>query len=221
MAIVSRYWNQIRETNASLEIIFLYFCLVSITNQSGLSNYFPADSIVIIILLFGFLIFFKKMNRKTLFLAKGITKGLIGWSALFVLFSTLGLATWFYFQEGNPYARLMPEAPIPLFILLGIGFAFINAAFEEGLFRSIFFVHFSEMLGSFPAIIMQAIWFSLLHYQSGFPSGSIGILLTFLFGSLMGYLVHRTRGILIPVVIHAFADFSLFILILMRMNNLF
>ncbi len=207
MAIVSRYWNQIRETNASLEIIFLYLCLVYITNQSGLNNYSPADSIVIIILLFGFLIFFKKMNRKTLFLAKGNTKGLIGWSVLFALFSTLGLATWFYFQEGSPYARLMPEAPIPLLILLGIGFALINAAFEEGLFRSIFFVHFSEILGSVPAIIRQAIWFSLLHYQSGFPSGIVGILLTFLFGSLMVYLMHRSRRILILVVIHTFADF--------------
>ena len=63
------------------------------------------------------------------------------------------------------------------------------------------------------ALILQSIWFGLLHYQAGFPSGEIGIILTFSFGMMMGYLVHRTKGILLPVMIQVVADFSLFILI--------
>jgi len=137
------------------------------------------------------------------------------------LVSTLALVTWFYFLNGNPYAEMMPNVPIFLLIALGLGFALINAFLEEGLFRSIFFSLFSKELGIAAAIVLQAVWFGFLHYQSAFPSGTIGIVLTFLFGSLLGYLVHRTRGILIPILIYIFADFSLFILIVMRMNNLF
>ena len=48
----------------------------------------------------------------------------------------------------------------------------------------------------------------------------IGILLTFAFGLMMGYLVKRTEGLLIPVVVHFFADLGIFILVVLKMRNI-
>jgi membrane protease YdiL (CAAX protease family) len=75
-------------------------------------------------------------------------------------------------------------------------------------------------MGFSAALILQAIWFSFLHYQAGFPSGVLGILLTFIFGIMMGYLVKRTRGLMLSIVVHVVADFVVFMLILLRMQNL-
>lgn len=221
LAILSRYWNAISNLNDPLEIVFLYLLLTYLTGKLGLSNYFPANNIVIIFALFGFLFLFKKQSRNSLYFIKGNTKGLWGLSILFALLSALGLATWFYFFDGNPHAEFMPNVPMFALFPMGLGFAFINAVFEEGLFRSIFLTRFSKVIGITAAIFLQAIWFSFLHFQSGFPSGVSGIVLTFLFGSVMGYLVFRTQGILVPILIHLFADFTLFVLIVLRMNNLF
>lgn len=80
--------------------------------------------------------------------------------------------------------------------------------------------HFSNFMGFSAALILQAIWFSFLHYQAGFPSGVLGILLTFIFGIMMGYLVKRTRGLMLSIVVHVVADFVVFMLILLRMQNL-
>jgi membrane protease YdiL (CAAX protease family) len=154
-----------------------------------------------------------------LFLIRGNIKGTIGIIFLISLLAIVSLAAWFIVLKENPYARFIPDVPMLFLIPLGIGFAIINAVHEEGIFRSIFLAYFSREIGFGWAIVLQSIWFSFLHYQSGFPSGTIGIGLTFVFGLMMGYLVYRTKGVLVPIVIHALADFSIFLLVILRMQN--
>ncbi|MFQ5605917.1 MAG: type II CAAX prenyl endopeptidase Rce1 family protein, partial [bacterium] len=62
-------------------------------------------------------------------------------------------------------------------------------------------------------------WFSCLHFQVGFPSGFIGMGLTFVFGLMMAYLVGRTNGLLLPVVIHFLADVTVVSLVVLRMGG--
>ena len=218
--LVSRYWKLISFLHGTLEIILLYLTLSYLLNQIGLDDFFPANVLITIILLYIFLIFLKKFDGKKLYLTGGNRTKTIGLIILFTALSIVSLAAWFILQKGNPYAHFIPDVPLLALIPLGIGFAIINAFHEEGLFRSIFLVHFSGEIGFAEAIVLQSIWFSFLHYQSGFPSGIIGIGLTFVFGLMMGYLVYRTRGLLVPIIIHALADFCIFLLIILRMKNL-
>jgi len=185
-----------------------------------IENYFPANTVIIICFLYLFLLVLKKSNRSTLFFQLGDRKGTLTIALLFSIISIFFLAFWFLNQDANPYVKFIPDVSLFLLIPLGIGFAFINAFYEESLFRSILLSQFSEQVGLIPAIFLQSIWFSFLHFQSGFPSGIIGILLTFVFGLMMGYLVKRTKGLLIPIVVHFFADLSIFILVVLEMKNL-
>ena len=43
----------------------------------------------------------------------------------------------------------------------------------------------------------------------------------FIFGIMMGVVVRQTRGLLLAVVIHAIADFWIFLLIILRMQGMF
>ena len=217
---VSRYWKSINFLHNGFEIIFLYLSISYLLNYLKIDNYFPANIIIIICFLYLFLFVFKKSDRKTLFFQLGNRKGTLGIALIFSILSIFSLAFWFLNQDTNPYVKFIPDVSLFLLIPVGIGFAIINAFYEESLFRSILLSQFSEQIGIIPAIFLQAIWFSFLHYQSGFPSGIIGILLTFVFGLMMGYLVKQTKGLLIPIIIHFFADLSIFILVILKMKNL-
>jgi len=218
--LISRHWKAISFFHEAIEIILLYLTLFYLLEQISVSKYFPADNVFIIIAMYFFLLVLKKQNRQKFYFVKGSIKSTAGVIILFAFLSIVSLTVWFIFHKGNPHAKFIPGLPIPLLIPLGIGFAIINGCYEEGLFRSIFLATFSEQLGFGWAILLQSIWFSFLHYQSGFPSGIIGIGLTFVFGLMMGYLVYRTKGLLVPIMTHAVADFSIFLLVILRMQNL-
>jgi membrane protease YdiL (CAAX protease family) len=215
----SRHWKAIAFFSETFEIILLLFSILYLWHEIGLEKLFPANNIATLILLYLFLTRLKRIDRTELFLVRGNSKGTLLFIILFSLLSIISLATWFIFQNENPYVEFIPNLPIPVLIISGIGFAIINAIYEEGIFRSILFSYFSKELGVIGAAILQSIWFSLLHYQAGFPSGIIGIGLTFIFGLMMGYLVYRTRGLLVPIIIHALADFAIFILVILKMHN--
>lgn len=218
--IFSKYIKNVKFLNDTLEIIFLFLLIIFLFNRIGLDNLFPLNHVISIILLYFFLCHVKKISPSKLYLKIGNIKQTVWMSMIIILCSVIGLSVWFILQKDNPYAEMIPKAPTILLILMGIGFAIINSIYEEGIFRSILFSHFSKEMGLISALILQSIWFSFLHYQAGFPSGEIGIILTFIFGLIMGYLVHRTNGILIPVIIHAVADFSVFLLVVFRIKGL-
>ena len=216
---ISRFWKPIKSFNETFEIIFLFLAVSYLLNQIGLDNFFPANIIIIISFLYLFLFVFKKSDRTKLFFKFGTIKENAALVILFSLLSIIFLTAWFLNQQGNPYVKFIPDVPTYFLIPMGIGFAIINAFYEESLFRSILLSHISSQVGFIPAMILQAIWFSFLHFQSGFPSGFLGIILTFIFGLMMGIIVKRTKGIFIPIIIHFFADLSIFILIILRMKN--
>jgi membrane protease YdiL (CAAX protease family) len=218
--LISRHWNALKIFNEALEIILLFIVLNYLLSELGVDKFFPANNAIVIILLFAFLLILKKSGRQKLFLIRGDTKGVLAISLFFAVLAIASLAVWFLFQKQNPHAKFIPDVPLVFLIPLGIGFSILNAIYEEGIFRSILLSHFTDQLGFAWAVVLQAAWFSFLHFQSGFPSGIIGIGLTFVFGVMMGYLVFRTRGFLIPILIHTVADFSIFILISLRMKEL-
>ena len=219
LVIIAHVSSAFKSMRNTFEVIFLFFLLAELFNIIGIRDYFPADIFLIIISLYAYLFIFKKYTRKNLFLIKGNLKGVLWVTLVCSVVSVFALSAWFYFQRDNQYAEFIPSLSLYVLIPVGIGFAIINACYEEGFFRSILLSIFSDTIGSSAAIVLQSLWFSFLHYQSGFPSGVLGIVLTFIFGVMMGYLVRRTKGVLLVVSIHSIADFVIFLLIILRMNN--
>jgi len=219
--VFSRYPVWLQRISPVLEILFLFLAVNRLQELLRLSVIFPVNHLITLALLYGFVLLFRKFDRSALFLSPGKVSGNFWLAAIFTVLSLTGLAWWFKELAVNPYARFIPDLPIRFLLPLGVGFAVINSIYEEGMFRSIFMGSFDQLFHPRIALILQAIWFSFLHYQSGFPAGILGMMLTFIFGIMMGVVVRRTRGLLLAVVIHAIADFWIFLLIVLRMQGMF
>lgn len=218
--ILTKYVGKLEFLNDTLEIIFLYVLIDFLLGRIGLDRFFPLNHMVLIGFLYFFLFYLKKTDASRSYLKAGKPKNTVLIGVVFAMISVIGLSIWFILQKNNPHAGMLPELPLALLILTGIGFAIINSIYEEGIFRGIFFSYFSRETGTAPGLVLQAIWFSFFHYRAGFPSGETGVVLTFGFGIMMGYLVFRTRGILVPVIIHFVVDLTVFFLILSRIKGL-
>ncbi|KAG7338034.1 CAAX protease self-immunity-domain containing protein [Nitzschia inconspicua] len=90
--------------------------------------------------------------------------------------------------------------------------AFINAVCEEVTFRWFWWQEFEVFYGdSITANIAQATIFGIWHYH-GIPSGMAGVVLTFVYGWMMGELKERLGGggLLLPILAHTLADYYIF-----------
>lgn len=219
--VISRYPVVLQKISPVLEILFLFLVVNRLLELLGLSVIFPVNHLITLILLYGFVLLFRKFDRSALYLCSGKMSGNFWLAAVFTVLSVTGLAWWFKELVTNPYARFILGLPVHFLLPLGIGFAVINSIYEEGIFRSIFLGYLDQLFSPRFALVLQGIWFSFLHYQSGFPAGITDMIMTFIFGIMMGVLVRRTRGLLLAIVIHAIADFWIFLLIVLRMQGRF
>ncbi len=94
-----------------------------------------------------------------------------------------------------------------LCILIPI-FGLTNAFAEEALYRGIIQ---ETLMNVFPkkimlVILLQASAFAAAHVAFGFPNGKLGYIMTFFYGSILGYLRFRTKGMLSPYLTHVAAD---------------
>jgi membrane protease YdiL (CAAX protease family) len=91
-------------------------------------------------------------------------------------------------------------------VLLGVGFAVFNAAWEEMIWRGVVFDALERTrLPTGTVVLMQAVSFGVIHLH-GFPSGSVGILLASAYGAVLGVLRAQTEPVS-PVCHHAVTDF--------------
>jgi CAAX protease family protein len=126
--------------------------------------------------------------------------------------SAVSLLLWFKLAhpDVSGKAGLIPQWSAARLLLLGFGFALVNAAVEEMIWRGIIFDGLQRTgLRSASVVLLQAISFGVIHLH-GFPSGSLGILLASAYGVILGLLRAQTRGLLVPFVTHAVTDFSIF-----------
>jgi membrane protease YdiL (CAAX protease family) len=217
--VFSRYLDWFQRPYPVLEILFLFLAVNRLLDILGLSVIFPVNHLITLVLLYGFILRLRKFDRAVLFLHFGKVSGNFWLVTIFTVLSLIGLAWWFRGLAVNPYARFIPQLPFHFLLPLGIGFAVINSIYEEGIFRSIFLGYLNQLFQPRIALFLQALWFSFLHYQSGFPAGIIGVIMTLIFGLMMGILVRRTRGLLLAIVVHSIADFWIFLLIVLRMQG--
>jgi membrane protease YdiL (CAAX protease family) len=133
--------------------------------------------------------------------------------ALTALVSALALVLWALWTDYLGVATQMlasfKTAPRWFSILIMVpGFALVNAAAEELVYRGVLFDALEEGWGGAPwaLLTLQASAFAAAHYAAGFPNGRLGYLMVFVYALMLGYLRRRTGGIVAPYVAHVCAD---------------
>lgn len=145
-----------------------------------------------------------------------ISKGIFILMLITVFVSTLALIGWYRFMKPdlNIYLGWIQDMPLALITFAGLGFALLNSVIEEFSFRGIIMDGMDSAFNiPVVSIIFQAGAFGMMHYVAGFPKGIIGVLMTFIYGILLGIICNRSKGMMSPVVTHFFADLTIFIIL--------
>jgi membrane protease YdiL (CAAX protease family) len=126
----------------------------------------------------------------------------------FAVLSIAGLAWWYFFiaEHPHPISDMLPPWSTTALLAAVPVVATANGIFEELLARVILQSEARRVAGAWPAIVFQAALFGTMHYQAGFPSGWVGVGLTFTFGFVMGILTHTTRSVWPAVAVHILCD---------------
>lgn len=132
-------------------------------------------------------------------------------ATVFVSVTALILWTVFTKPDLRRHLALVPKMPLWIYPFTAIGFAFLNAAMEEIIFRGVMLEVLDSALGeNHWSVGAQAVSFAALHYLAGFPNGVLGFLMVFVYGVMLGMVRRRSRGLLAPWVAHLAADIAIF-----------
>lgn len=146
--------------------------------------------------------------------------------ALISFGSGIALILWAYWSNNlSSGTQIMKELSdnhssyLILLILIPL-FALVNAFSEEFIYRGIIQEGFQKILPNPPlvSIFLSALTFAATHVQHGFPNGKLGYLMTLIYGVLLGILRIKTKGILLPYVIHVTSDLTIGYLLWFLMN---
>ena len=96
------------------------------------------------------------------------------------------------------------------FILVGLGWALLSAASEETIYRGFLMSRLEENVGPKGAVFLQALLFTIAHIWTKIPFGFWALLLIFVFGMVMGWLVKKTQGLFAAVYVHFCVDLAMF-----------
>jgi membrane protease YdiL (CAAX protease family) len=137
-------------------------------------------------------------------------------TVLFALAAAGGVTAWRFLAHPdlNRFRAFVP-ADVPLWLLpLGIViYAFLNAAYEEIVWRGVLMESLEAAFGrGMTSLFLQAAGFGLWHFR-GFPNGWLGVGLAAVFALMMGILRRKSSGMLAPWVAHVFADVTIYILV--------
>lgn len=130
--------------------------------------------------------------------------------------SSLALYVWTIITRPNlnDLFSFIPNQSLSALLIVGVGFALANAFVEESIYRGILWQAFGELFkGPVVIILLQAAIFGLAHLH-GFPRGASGVTLAFIYGIMLGWVRYRSKGLLAPMVIHLFADFTIYLILL-------
>jgi hypothetical protein len=131
---------------------------------------------------------------------------------LTVLVSASALVVWYQLARPDVAMLRARIAPLPLVVvpLAGIGFATVNAAAEEAVYRGFIQCALESSIGlGVAALLLQALAFGLAHIN-GFPRGAAGVVLAFVYGLMLGIVRRRAGGMFAPWAAHVCADLVIF-----------
>ncbi len=133
-------------------------------------------------------------------------------TVLTVVLSAFGLWIWFVIVEPDlgRFARALPTTSVIYLIPIGLGFAVLNAAVEESIFRGIVLQALDSAFGrGWLSLVVHALAFGLVHFR-GIPDGWIGVAMAAVYGLMLGAIRRRSGGLLGPIAAHICADLVIF-----------
>ncbi len=142
-------------------------------------------------------------------------------STAVVIISAAALFLWQRLSRPDLSVQLasMPVLPVWLYPAAGLGFALVNAALEEFVFRGVLVESFDSAFGPVPAsVAFQGMLFGAMHYLHGFPNGWLGVLLAGSYGLMLGMLRRRSQGMLVPWLTHVVADIVIFAILAVQLR---
>jgi membrane protease YdiL (CAAX protease family) len=199
--------------------------VIWITGQTLISilRYWPISLIFPILVYYSIVLLYKKNALKEYIPIGDITKRTILLIVMVSVVSILALMVWFFLLHPNKeqYAALFPKVNTFILPFVGLGFAIINSLIEELMFRGIIYNNIEKYISNnkILIILLQSIPFATLHYIGGFPNGYFGILLTFIYGILLGEIRSISKGLLAPIIAHIFTDFIIFYIVYFLINK--
>jgi len=123
------------------------------------------------------------------------------WSTF--VFMTVGLAVYPWFLRSSSLTPLLFLEYAPIFLIYAVSNAFVEETFFRGLAQNFF----SRKAPIIFSILLQAIFFSLIHVYSPMSSNvPLFVFITFILGLLWGYLTNKYRSLVPAIVLHVVAD---------------
>jgi membrane protease YdiL (CAAX protease family) len=142
-----------------------------------------------------------------------LTSDIIALILATIVISSIALVSWYLLLRPNisSHLAMIPKMPTWLLPLACLGFAMLNAAMEEIVFRGIIMQALDSALGAGNlTVVIQAGLFAAFHYVAGFPNGTWGFVMVFVYGLMLGVLRRRSQGILASWIAHVLADVTIF-----------
>ena len=135
----------------------------------------------------------------------------IAWTVAIITASSAALVLWFRWARPDvaDLARQLPRAGPAQFVLLGLGFALLNAGLEEAVFRGVFQEALTAEWGPWWGAALQGVLFGVVHAR-GFPRGAVGMAMASAYGVALGLLRLRSGGLGASYVAHVCADATIF-----------
>jgi membrane protease YdiL (CAAX protease family) len=85
---------------------------------------------------------------------------------------------------------------------------------EEIVFRGVFMQALDSAFGADGmSVTIQAWLFGAMHYREGFPNGGWGLAMACVYGIMLGTIRRRSKGMLAPWLVHAWADLVIFVIL--------
>lgn len=166
-ALMVRACKALSDWHMSFEIIAISFVLVLVFQITGMYRVFFVTHIITLAVFYGYIVLVRKFASVLSLLRTGRIRDFILMASAFAVIPIVFLMLWFFNQTGNPHEQYLPNISVGWLLPLGIGLALLNGLYEEGIYRGLLFPAFENAMGFILALVMQAVWFSFLHYQAG------------------------------------------------------
>ena len=135
-----------------------------------------------------------------------------------VVISAVALLSWYVVARpdlADLVRTFVPNWSLWLLVPGALLLSIVNAATEEAAYRGVVLEALDTALGPGPlAVFLQALAFGALHFRGGFPRGTVGVGLVFVYGVALGALRRKTNGLLAPWIVHVLTDLVIFAIVL-------
>lgn len=147
------------------------------------------------------------------------TAGTVALGVAAVVGAAIVLPIWATIADPAPsgFLRSLVTAPTWLAVAGIAGFALVNGALEEALFRGVVLGALIESWGVPAAVAGQAVVFGVAHW-AGLPSGWLGMVMAGCWGAALGIIRVRSAGILLAYVAHVAVDATIGVLVLVLLR---